>query len=143
MKADEATTTAVLDTVRSFLAAYEAKDIDGVMAHIATDDDVVLIGTGADEYRVGPAQARLQVERDHEQTDKIAMRLDDPLVSARGDVAWMSAEVTFDGVAGGESFTITGRMTGVFERRDGTWLLVNSHFSAPMGDQAEGESFPS
>lgn len=141
MKADERTTAAVLDTVHQFLAAYEAKDVDGVMAHIAPDDDVVLIGTGADEVRIGPDQARMQVERDYEQTDKIAMRLKDPMVSARGPVAWMWGEVTFDGIADGEAFTIPGRMTAVFEERDGRWVMVNSHYSAPMAGQEVGSSF--
>lgn len=142
MQADEATTAAVLGTVRAFMAAYEDKDVDGVMAHIAPDQDVVLIGTGADEKRIGPEQARQQVLRDHAQTDKIAMRLSDPMVSARGEVAWLTGDVTFDGVAGGEAFAIPGRLTAVFEKRDGNWLMVNSHFSAPMADQAEGDSFP-
>ena len=142
MKADDATTAAILEVTRSFMAAYEAKDVDGVMAHIAPDDDVVLIGTGEDEKRVGPAQVRLQVERDHEQTEKIAMRLSDPVVSARGEVAWLTGDVRFDGVADDEAFTIGGRMTAVFENRGGTWLLVNSHYSAPLADQAAGDSFP-
>ncbi len=143
MKADDATTAAVLGVVEGFMAAYEAKDVDGVMAHIATDDDVVMIGTGADEKRIGHGEARRQVERDHEQTDKIALRMSDPLVSARGDVAWLTGDVSFDGIAAGTSFTIPGRMTAVFERRGDGWLMVNSHFSAPMSEQEEGQSIPS
>jgi ketosteroid isomerase-like protein len=143
MKADPATRAAVLKTVDAFTDAYRRGDVDGVLAYIAPDDDVVLIGTGADEKRIGLAEARMQVERDHAQTDTIAMQLLDPIVSARGDVAWLSADLHFEGTAGGESFRIPGRLTAVFEQRDGEWLMVNSHFSAPMADQSEGESFPS
>jgi hypothetical protein len=39
------------------------------MALCASDADVVLYGTGADEERVGPVQIRTQVERDWSQTE--------------------------------------------------------------------------
>lgn len=143
MKADETTTAAILGAFRGFMAAYEAKDVEGVMAHIAPDDDVVIIGTGADEKRIGREQARVQVQRDHDQADKIALRLSDPLVSARGEVAWLTGDVAFDGVADGEGFSIPGRLTAVFEKRGDDWLLMNGHFSAPMTDQPEGSSLPS
>jgi ketosteroid isomerase-like protein len=141
VKADAETTAAVLEAARAFMGAYERGDIDEVMRHIAPDEDVVMIGTGADEKRIGPTAARRQVERDHEQAEKIALRMRDPLVSARGDVAWLTADVAFEGTAGGEAFTLEGRMTGVFEQRDGRWLMANSHFSAPMAGQEDGSSY--
>lgn len=57
-------------------------------------------------------------------------------------MAWCTADINFDGVAGGEAFTVPGRLTAVFERRGDRWLMVNSHFSAPMAGQGEGESYP-
>ena len=143
MRADETTRTAVLDAMNSLIGAYERRDVDGAMAHIAPDDDVVVIGTGADEKRIGSDEAREQLERDLAQSERITMDLKDPLVSAAGDVAWMSADLTMEGEAGGEPFAMSGRMTAVFEQRDGDWLVVQSHSSVPMAGQAEGDSFPS
>lgn len=142
MRADQQTESAVLGVLREFTGAYERGDVDGVMQYIAPDADVVLIGTGADEMRIGPEQARAQIQRDVDQTDSIALHMHDPLVSAAGDVAWVTGDVAFEGSAGGQTFTIPGRMTAVFENRGGSWLLVNSHFSAPMAGQQEGDSFP-
>ena len=34
------------------------------------------------------------------------------------------------------------RFTGVFEKRDDRWLVVQAHFSLPAPDQAEDSSVP-
>ncbi len=51
---------------------------------MASDADVVLYGTGADEKRIGLEQIRAQVERDWSQSDSAAMMLDWTSVSAAG-----------------------------------------------------------
>lgn len=143
MRADVATEEAVLNTLKTFMSCYESRDVEGVMRTVAPDADVVMFGTGADEKRVGPAQVRAQVERDLAQTDSIALRLGWYVVSSAGSVAWVSADVAFEGSVGGQQFTIPGRATAVFENRGDSWLLVNSHFSAPYAGQEEGQSIPS
>jgi ketosteroid isomerase-like protein len=141
MRADSETEAAILGVMNTFMEAYENGDVDGVMATIAPDADVVLFGTGADEKRIGPAEARMQVERDLAQSDSISLHMGWYMVSAAGPVAWVSSEIEFHGSAGGQEFVMPGRMTAVFENRDGNWLLVNSHFSAPLAGQEEGQSF--
>jgi hypothetical protein len=34
------------------------------------------------------------------------------------------------------------RLTAVLERREDRWRIVQAHYSAPLANQAEGESFP-
>jgi len=36
---------------------------------------------------------------------------------------------------------LTGRFTAVPERRNGRWLLMQTHFSLPAAEQAEDRSF--
>jgi ketosteroid isomerase-like protein len=38
--------------------------------------------------------------------------------------------------------TIPARITWVLEKREDKWLIVQSHFSVPFGEQTAGESFP-
>ena len=141
MKADAQTEAAIMAVMKRFFEAYETRDLDGFLALFAPDDDVVLIGTGADEKRVGMTEIQAQVERDWSQSDSISLSMGWYMVSAAGPVAWLSADVAFQGSAGGQEFSLPGRLTGVLEKRGESWLMVQAHLSAPLAGQAEGESF--
>jgi hypothetical protein len=60
MKANGKTEAAVMEVVNQFNEAYARRDIDGLLALVAPDSDLVVLGTGADERRVGPAELKLQ-----------------------------------------------------------------------------------
>ena len=57
-------TASVRGVLDRFVASYSAKDETGVLGCFAVGDDGVLVGTGEDEWRVGDAAVRAQVERD-------------------------------------------------------------------------------
>jgi hypothetical protein len=84
MKADAKTTDEVMATVKRFTGAYQARNLKDVLDCLVPDADLVLYGTGADEKRVGPEQARAQVERDWAQSDGIALSFGWSLFSAAG-----------------------------------------------------------
>ncbi len=121
--------------------AYRDRDLDAVMACFASDSDAVLIGTGADEKRVGPDEIRLQVERDWGQTESAEMAFSWSSIGSAGEVAWAALDGTFDVRAGGQAMSLAIRCSLVFEKRDGRWLIVHSHFSTPAAGQEEGSSF--
>ncbi len=108
----------------------------------AEDADVVMWGTGGDERRVGKAEIRMQAERDWSQSDSIAMKFGWTSVSARGPVAWVSADLAISWSAGGRQHSVQARFSGVLEQRDGGWSIVQDHFSLPATEQASGESYP-
>ena len=119
---------------------YAAMDADGVVATFV-DDDIVLVGTGADEVRFGLAEARAQVERDISQADDLSMSIENLRVNVVGNTAFTYADMTFRGSAGGESFEIPVRATnGLIHTGDG-WRIAQFHVSIAFGEQAEGESF--
>ena len=142
MKADTATEEAVLSAMHEFLEAYRQRDADRLMALTVPDADVILIGTGADERRVGQAELRAQAERDWSQSDSAAFDLTWNSVSAAGSVAWVASEGMVRASAGGQEVTLPVRMTTVFEQRDGKWLLAQAHGSFPAQEQSEGQSWP-
>ena len=133
----------MLDVLESYFGAIRSRDEAALLALFADDADVVLFGSGADERRVGKAELLLQTRRDWSQSDAISLAIDWSSVSAAGEVAWVSTEVTVAIVAAGQSVTLPARFSAVLERRVGRWLIVQCHFSFPAGDQPAGNSFPS
>lgn len=142
MKANGKTEAAVMQVVDQFNEAYARRDIDTLLALIAPDSDVVLLGTGADERRVGQAEFKFQAERDWSQTDALAFELGWNSISAAGSVAWLAAEATGRGRVNGQEMSFPLRMSAVLEQRKDKWLFVQMHVSAPAAGQAEGESIP-
>jgi SnoaL-like domain len=69
MKASPRTQAAVQATLQQWKDAYSRRNLDGALAVIAPDDDVLGIGTGPDEWRVGPEAFKAQLERDFAQSE--------------------------------------------------------------------------
>jgi ketosteroid isomerase-like protein len=142
MKADAKTGSEVRNAIAIMADHYKSRNLAGLMACFAPDDDVALIGTGADEKRSGRAEIEAQAKRDWQQTEALAMRFNDIAVSAAGNVAWACTDGAFEIEAGGQEMTLPARVTLVLERRGGAWLIVQAHFSAPFSGQSEGQSAP-
>lgn len=142
MQADQRTHEAVVAVLNHMADAYRARDPEGLKAVLGSDADVFMFGTGADEKRVGWDQIRTQAERDWSQAESAQIRFSDIRVSSAGNVAWTSADATFEFTAGGQSTSMPARMTATLENRHGRWLLMQSHFSFAAAGQPEGASFP-
>lgn len=143
MKADKKTENEVMAALIKGHEAYARRDIDGLLAAFVPDADVIMIGTGADERRVGLAEIRAQAERDWAQTEASAIEFGWRSVSVAGSVACVATEATFKVKAGGQEMGIPARMTATLEKRGEKWLVLQSHYSIPWAEQTEGESFPS
>jgi ketosteroid isomerase-like protein len=141
MKASPQTQAAVQATLQQWKDAYSRRDVDGALNVIAPDDDVVGIGTGPDEWRVGQEEFKAQLERDFAQSEALSVDYEPLVVSEAGPVAWVAGRATVQARVGGQELTLTGRFTAVLERREDRWLLVQTHFPLPAAEQAEGRSF--
>jgi uncharacterized protein (TIGR02246 family) len=141
MRASPRTQAAVQATLQQWKDAYSRRDLDGVLAVMAPDAGVVGIGTGPDEWRVGPGEFKAQLERDFAQSEALSVDYEPLVVSEAGSVAWVAGRATVQARVEGQNLTLTGRFTAVLEQREGRWLLVQTHFSLPAAEQAEGRSF--
>ena len=141
MVASQETIAAVRGVLDRFAAAYAAKDVAGVLGCFAVGDDGVLVGTGADEWRVGDAEVRAQTERDFGQGDALSIDYGDIHIDARDRVAWFAAQATIRASLSGEPFEATLRLTGVLTHQDDGWKIVQSHLSFPAAAQEPGSSF--
>ena len=142
MRADAQTTAAVMAVLDEFNEAYKQRNLERVLALFAPDSDMVFLGTGADEKRVGLAELKAQAERDWSQSESLYWDWGWSSISAAGSVAWVAVDATGHARIGGQDIDLPLRVTAVLEQRGGRWLFVQAHASLPAPEQAEGESFP-
>lgn len=142
MKADAQTEAEIKALVEDVWKEYARKDLEACMGLWTTDADLVAIGTGADELRLGPEELRRGLRRDFEQAENIETAIEWLSISAAGKVAWSAANARLTATVNGEATTIACRMTNVYEKRNGTWRIMLLHLSLPAAEQESGHSWP-
>ena len=131
MKADPKTEAAVVAVVKQWFEAFANGDMDSVLAFVAPDSDVVVIGTGKDDKCIGPTELKNAAERAFAETKGASVNIGWHSVSTVGSLAWVAAEVTFQGKTSKGEIYLPLRYTGVLEQRENGWLIVQSHDSLP------------
>jgi ketosteroid isomerase-like protein len=92
---------------------------------------------------LGPAEFKAGlILGDFAQADNVQSKFTWMSVSASGPVAWVAADMYVSAEIKGQTRQFKGRFTAVLERVMGRWFIMQSHFSLPAADQAEGHSFP-
>lgn len=142
MKADKQTQAEVTLTLKAMFEAYGKRDLNGVLSFWAPDPDAVIIGSGKDEKCEGINQFVKNLRRDWEQSDSVTIEHKDIAVSMAGSVAWFATDIIFHGKVDADNFAYPTRLTGVLEKRDGNWLLMQLHLSTPSVQQEPGQSWP-
>jgi len=142
MKANIEIEAGVMAALNKFNKTYEKRDMEGVLSLLIPDPDVIVIGTGQDEKRIGTDEIRLQLERDWSQTDVVSIEIQRHMISAAGKVAWITADILFRARTGGQGIKLPSRLTAVLEQRGKRWLIAQWHVSVPAAGQKEEESFP-
>lgn len=138
---DTQAVTEILETLDRYSATYAHHDLDGILALFAPDPDIVLLGTGADEKRIGFDEVRQQFERNFNETEASTITWGWRHVSVVGNMAWVAADAAIAVRVAGKDVHFPIRMTIVLEHRDGTWLWVHRHASVPATSQAMGKSY--
>jgi uncharacterized protein (TIGR02246 family) len=131
MKADAQVEREIREVLARFDAALAARDATALTGLFAPDADIVLIGSEEGERFVGPDQVRQLFARITGQYDRLAWSWGWTSISARGDVAWLSAESVVQAQIGAQRFAIPYRLSAVFEKRDGRWWWMQYHGSEP------------
>jgi len=69
------------------------------------------------------------VKRWLEQANSVHTEMHHPIVTIRGDVAWLVYYWTDSGKVREEDFSSQGKSTRIFVKEDGQWLCIHSHFT--------------
>lgn len=131
MKANVEIETPVMNVVRQWFEAFAKGDIAGVLAFVAPDPDVVIIGTEKNDKCIGLLELKTAAERAFAETKGASVKIGWHSVSTAGSLAWVAADVTFQGKTSKGEIYLPLRYTGVLEKRGNRWIIVQSHDSLP------------
>ncbi|MCD6310028.1 MAG: nuclear transport factor 2 family protein [Candidatus Eremiobacteraeota bacterium] len=131
MKADPVTESAVMGILNMYAIAYGKKDIENVISLFAPDPDMVTIGVGQDDRRIGLTEFKDRLEAEVTRFEKAKMDFTWHSVSCSGNVAWIAADIIMHEYYGSKEVNYPVRLTAVMEHRKERWLITQLHKSLP------------
>ena len=125
------------ELINDYLEAYRHRDINALEGVVSNDDNFIAFGTDAGEIWEGWAEFKTASEQLFGAMEEIQWdRSGKPMVhfSHDGSVAWFVEELSANFVTGGEEHSCNVRISGVAEKRESEWKIVQFHRSVPAED---------
>lgn len=148
MTDSETSERAVADLIDGFFDAMDDRELEEVRRLLARDPDVVHVGTEADERWVGweELEAATREQFAALRSFRVSPRERRVKLLGSGEAACFSQVMDLRTESEGGSTTLEGaRLTGVAERRERGWVLVQTHLSVPddsAGTSGRGDETP-
>ena len=117
-----------------YIQAFQSRDLDLASEVYAHDRDLIVYGSSPSDRRLGWRQTEEYLMNYFASVESIKVTLKERKIKvhASGDVAWFAQVLTWEEVESGNTYTMDGlRITGVLEKRNGVWLIVQLHASGP------------
>jgi len=127
-------------SVQRMLAAINAKDINGIMAYYVPDESLLVFDAVPPRQYVGATAFR----KDWQEflavyPGSVHAEVSDWKVESEGNLAFAHGAVRTVGPdKDGKTLDLTLRVTDVYRKIDGKWLVVHEHVSFPV-DLATGK----
>jgi ketosteroid isomerase-like protein len=129
---------AVSERIDQWFRAIDLKDAEMLEEVICDDPGMLFFGTDVQERWIGrddfiAAQKDFFIATSNSRIDIYNKTIQ---ISNSGTVAWTSCMMDWDIMAGEQPIHLEGlRLTSVFEKREGKWVLVQGHGSQPVSGQ--------
>ncbi len=120
--------------LEKYVIANEKEDLDLVHEIWAASPDIVVFGTNSDEKLIGWDAIKEALERQYTSFEDTYISVRDQVihVDPTGHFAWFSEIMNYNYIYQGEAKQFEGlRFTGVLQKIDGEWYIVQSHISIP------------
>ena len=120
--------------LEKYVIANEKQDMDLIKEIWAPETDIMIFGTNSDEQLIGWEQIRDAVQRQFNLFEDTYISVHDQVIQINecGNTAWFSEIVNYNFIYQGEAKQFEGvRFTGILEKFNGDWLIVQSHMSIP------------
>lgn len=134
--AEKEQVNAVLDICNK---GWETQDIAAISNVYAQDSDMIAFGTDLAERFVGWEDLEKSIKEMFAAFNDVTYEISNRTIKIgkSGDVAWFTEIQDIKLIMNEEKIELkNGRNTGVLEKRDGKWVIVQSHFSLPVEGQA-------
>jgi hypothetical protein len=136
IEAEKPKVKGVVDGLTKTLETEDVQLFDKIVAH---DTDMINFGTDAAERWVGYETLREAVRKQFDAFKNARLTVREQVIKVHksGEVAWFSEIVDWNVIAMGDTIEIKdSRFTGVLEKRDSNWVIVQFHASIPVSGQA-------
>ena len=120
--------------LEKYVIANEKQDMGLIKEIWAPETDIMIFGTNSDEQLIGWEQIRDAVQRQFNLFEDTYISVHDQVIQINecGNTAWFSEIVNYNFIYQGEAKQFEGvRFTGILEKFNGDWFIVQSHMSIP------------
>jgi hypothetical protein len=135
----ESERAAVMKVLDDFVKAHDERNLDLLMTCFSEKPDILILGTDEDELWVDKHSMAASQKRAYESFNTIRLSVRDKVLKMckTGKQAYFYMKVNWFVEAGDERYTFDGiRTTGVLEKEDNDWKIVQLHTSMPVKGQA-------
>lgn len=127
-------TVAIENVLEKYIIANENQDFELTEEIWAPNPDIILYGTDSDERLMGWTNIRSAIKDQFSQITDTYISAADQFIklNCTGNTAWFAETLNYNFVYKGEARSYEGlRFTGVMEKMDGEWKIVQAHLSVP------------
>jgi len=127
--------TGVLPAIQALVErhnkAFDAQDLEGVMATYSSTPGTVLLGTGAGEAYLGGEGISAAYAQFFTKFKANSISFDNQWIStgAKGNIAWFAMTTTMKAPVNQETHERAFNMSGTMHKEQGQWRFVSVHFS--------------
>lgn len=132
----------VLNTLDEYAEAYCAKDVERIMDLFSDEDEISVIGTGADELCSGGEQIRALFQRNFEEATAHHFEWDWRHVTIAGDCAVVATTLTIQLRVDNDEIQVPLRWTVCLIKCSENWKWLHRHASSAAATQEEGAAYP-
>lgn len=131
----------IKSTLEDYAKAYCSKDIDSLMHVFDDNDEISVIGTGADELCAGKSSVRELFQRNFAEAtaNKFEWQWSNIIISNNYAVVAISLVIHLE--YQGSNLEIPIRWS-VALRKTCRWVWLHRHASSPASNQDEGQAYP-
>lgn len=129
----------VLKVLDNFNRAHENRDLELLLTCFSDKPDIIILGTDENELWVDKNSMGESQKRAYETFSTVKLSVRDKILKMcrSGAQAWFYMKVNWYVESEGKQFTFSGiRTTGVLEKENDLWQIVQLHTSMPVTGQA-------